>query len=58
MRRIAHPRRPTLEAEYRRFFEMSTIDKMNVPLSALALYLMICSLGTYLSTQARAILTD
>ena len=39
--------RPTLEAEYRRFFAMTTAEKMGVPLSCLSLYLMICSLGAY-----------
>ena len=37
--------RPTLDAEFRRFFAMSTVEKMQIPLSHLALYLMVCSLG-------------
>ncbi|KAK8864494.1 hypothetical protein IAR55_001744 [Kwoniella newhampshirensis] len=36
---------PTLEAEYLRFFAMSTPEKMNVPLSSLAVFLMVCALG-------------
>jgi len=39
--------RPTLEADYRKFFTMSTPEKMNVPLSCLSLFLMICSLGEF-----------
>lgn len=35
----------SLEVEYRRFFTMTTAEKMNVPLSSLAIFLMICSLG-------------
>jgi hypothetical protein len=38
-------KRPTLEEEYRKFFDMSTAEKMNVPMSCLAVYLMICSCG-------------
>ncbi|RXK36927.1 hypothetical protein M231_05829 [Tremella mesenterica] len=37
---------PTLEAEYRRFFSLTTSEKKNVPLFCLALYLMICALGS------------
>ncbi|WWC89229.1 uncharacterized protein L201_004147 [Kwoniella dendrophila CBS 6074] len=36
---------PTVHAEYTSFFAMSATDKMNVPLSSLALHLMICALG-------------
>ena len=36
---------PTLEADYRRFFGMTTAEKMNVPLSSLAIFLMICAQG-------------
>ncbi|WWD17199.1 hypothetical protein CI109_101637 [Kwoniella shandongensis] len=36
---------PTLHAEFAKFFEMSTQDKMNVPLSSLAVFLMVCALG-------------
>lgn len=39
--------RPTLEADYKRFFAMSTAERMNVPLSSLALFLMVCSLGGF-----------
>jgi hypothetical protein len=40
---------PTLEAEFRRFFTMTTLEKMNVPLSSLSVYLMICALGKLLA---------
>ncbi|WVW84031.1 hypothetical protein I302_106059 [Kwoniella bestiolae CBS 10118] len=36
---------PTIHAEYSAFFAMSTQDKMNIPLSSLALHLIICALG-------------
>ncbi|ORX35799.1 fungal-specific transcription factor domain-domain-containing protein [Kockovaella imperatae] len=36
---------PSLKGEFRRFFAMTTAEKMNVPLSSLSLFLMICSLG-------------
>ncbi|KAK4683649.1 hypothetical protein P7C73_g6585, partial [Tremellales sp. Uapishka_1] len=37
--------RPSVVAEFRRFFAMTMEEKMTVPVGNLALYLMICSLG-------------
>jgi hypothetical protein len=48
--RSSADKRPTLEDEYRKFFDMSTAEKMNVPMSCLAVYLMICSCGLSLSS--------
>ncbi|WVF71283.1 hypothetical protein IAT40_006086 [Kwoniella sp. CBS 6097] len=36
---------PTIRAEYKNFFSMSTEEKMNTPLASLALFLILCALG-------------
>ncbi|WWD03083.1 hypothetical protein V865_001129 [Kwoniella europaea PYCC6329] len=43
---------PTVHVEYTDFFAMSTKDKMNVPLSSLALHLIICALGCVIRATA------
>lgn len=42
---VAKALSPSMESEFRKFFAMSSADKMNVPLCRLSLNLMICSLG-------------
>ncbi|WRT66485.1 uncharacterized protein IL334_003444 [Kwoniella shivajii] len=49
---------PTIHAEYSAFFSMSTSDKMNVPLSSLALYLIICGLGCVIRATTAEIFGD
>lgn len=41
--------RPTVRSEYAKFFAKSTEDKLNTPLSSLAVFLMVCALGRLLS---------
>lgn len=42
---FTHNFRPTVRSEYAKFFAKSTEDKLNTPLSSLAVFLMVCALG-------------
>ncbi|OXC67489.1 hypothetical protein AYX13_03998 [Cryptococcus neoformans] len=47
---------PTVRSEYAKFFAKSTEDKLNTPLSSLAVFLMVCALGSLLRATAAEIL--
>ncbi|RSH86499.1 uncharacterized protein EHS24_004756 [Apiotrichum porosum] len=49
---------PTLMAEFRHFFSLSAAEKRTQPLSNLALYIMICSLGCMVRAANTEIMSD
>ncbi|KGB74446.2 hypothetical protein CNBG_0284 [Cryptococcus deuterogattii R265] len=47
---------PTVRSEYAKFFAKSTEDKLEIPLSSLAVFLMVCALGSLLRATAAEML--